>query len=189
MKQKNQDNVGDKCVKNDEGCLAYDDSAKLKAWKGNYERLLNVEFEWDSDSLPDLKPKIVHLYVTASLSLYKMISKAIAKMKTGKAPGPSRIVIKMIKSAGKEIVKSIANLANRIIKEGHIPSDWNLLYSVSLYKGKGDSISRDNYWVNQVMKIIERALHSVIRYQVDIDSMQFGFMSGWGTTDIIFVLC
>ena len=31
MKQKNQDNVGDKCVKNDEGCLAYNDSAKLKA--------------------------------------------------------------------------------------------------------------------------------------------------------------
>ena len=83
--------------------------------------------------------------MTASLSLYKMISKAIAKMKTGKAPRPSTIVIKMIKSAGKEIVKSIAKLANRIIKEGHIPSDWNLLYSVSLYKGKGDSISRDNY--------------------------------------------
>ena len=46
-----------------------------------------------------------------------MISKTIAKMKTGKAAGPSGIVIKMIRSAGKEIIKSITNLANKIIKE------------------------------------------------------------------------
>ena len=44
MKRENQDIVGDKCVKNDEGCLMYNDSAKLKAWKSHYERLLNVEF-------------------------------------------------------------------------------------------------------------------------------------------------
>ena len=74
-----------------------------------------------------------------------MVSKDIAKMKTGKAAGPSGIVIEMIRSAGKEIVKSVRNLANRIIKDGQIHSDWNLLHIVSLYKGKGDSLSRDNY--------------------------------------------
>ena len=31
MKHENQDIVGDKCVKNDEGCLIYNDSDKLKA--------------------------------------------------------------------------------------------------------------------------------------------------------------
>ena len=62
-----------------------------------------------------------------------MISKAIAKMKTGKAAGPSGIVIEMIRLAGKEIIKSITNLANRIMKERRIPSDWNLLYIVGLY--------------------------------------------------------
>ena len=39
------------------------------------------------------------------------------------------------------------------------------------------------------MKIIEEVLDSVIRSQVDIDSMQFGFMPGWDTTDAIFILC
>ena len=39
------------------------------------------------------------------------------------------------------------------------------------------------------MKIIERHLDSVIRSQVDINSMQFGFMPSWGTTDKIFNLC
>ena len=119
MKHVNQDNFGDKCVKNGERCLTYNDSAKLKAWKSHYERLLNVEFLWDSESLPDLEPKIgPPLYRTE-----EMISRPIAKMKTGKAAGPSGIVIEMIRSAGKEIVESITNLANRIINEGCIPSD------------------------------------------------------------------
>ena len=33
MKCENQGIVGDKCVKNDEGYLTYNDSARLKAWK------------------------------------------------------------------------------------------------------------------------------------------------------------
>ena len=73
---------------------------------------------WYSDSLPDLNPKIgPPLYITE-----EVISKAIAKMKTGKAAVPSGILIEMIRSAGKEIIKSITNHANRIIKEGRIPS-------------------------------------------------------------------
>ena len=119
-------------MKIDERCLTYDDSTKLKAWKSHYERLLNVEFTWDSDSLPELEPKIgPPQYITE-----EMISKAIAKMKTGKAAGPSGIVIEMIRSAGTELIKPITNLANRIVKESYIPSDWNLSYIVSLYKGK-----------------------------------------------------
>ena len=141
IKRENQDTAGDKCVKNDEGCLTYNVSAKLKAWKSHYGRLLSVEFVWDSDSLPDLEPKIgPPLYITE-----EMISKATEKMKTGKAAGPSGIVIEIIRSAGKEIINSITNLANRIIMEGCIPSDWNLSYIASLYMVKGDALSKDNY--------------------------------------------
>ena len=42
MKHENQDTVGEKYMKNDECCLTYDDSAKLKSWENHYERLLNV---------------------------------------------------------------------------------------------------------------------------------------------------
>ena len=133
---------------------------------------------WDSDSLPDLEPKIGPILYT----IEEMISKAIAKLKTGKAAGPSGIVIEMIRLAGKEIIKSITNFANSFIKQGCISSDWNLSYIVSLYKGKGDVLYRDNYIdlkiPDHVMKIIERVLDLVIRSQVDIDSMQFGFRLG-----------
>ena len=38
------------------------------------------------------------------------------------------------------------------------------------------------------MKGIERVMETIIREGVFIDDMQFGFMPGWGTTDIIFIL-
>ena len=188
MKHENQNIVGDKCVNNDEECLTYNDSSKLKPWKSHYKRLLNVEFMWNSDSIPDLNPKIGRsLYITE-----EMISKAIAKMKTRKAAGSSGILIEMIRSASKEIIKSITNLANTIIKEGCTTSDWNLSYIVSLYNNKGDALSRDNYrglkLLEQLMKIIDRVLDSVIRSEVDINSMQFRFTQGQGTTDAIFIL-
>ena len=43
--------------------------------------------------------------------------------------------------------------------------------------------------LDQIMKTIERVLDLVIRSQVGINSMQFGFVPGWGTTDAIFILC
>ena len=38
------------------------------------------------------------------------------------------------------------------------------------------------------MKVLERVLEKKIRCQVPIDNMQFGFLSGKGTTDAIFIM-
>jgi len=56
MKDENQDIVGDKCIKDDNGNMTFDDKSKLDAWKCHYEKPLNVEFPWGSDSLIDSPP-------------------------------------------------------------------------------------------------------------------------------------
>ena len=38
-----------------------------------------------------------------------------------------------------------------------------------------------------VMKVAEKVFKNRIRQQIDIDDMQFGFMTGKGTTDTIFI--
>ena len=38
------------------------------------------------------------------------------------------------------------------------------------------------------MKVMEHILATIIRTQVDIDTMQFGFMPGRGTTNAIFII-
>ena len=70
--------------------------------------------------------------------------------------------------------------------------DWCLSYIISCYKGKGDVLLRESYRglkpLHQVMEVMEHILATIIRTQVDIDAMQFGFMPGRRTTDAIFIL-
>ena len=115
-----------------------------------------------------------------------MVKKAISQMKAGKAPGPSGIVVEMIRDMGASMIR---DLAVAIIRDGKVPSDWEQSFIVCLYKGKGDALERGNYrglkLTEQVMKILERIVDGLIRQLVSIDDSQFGFVPGRGTTDAI----
>ena len=117
-----------------------------------------------------------------------MVKKAISKMKSGKAAGPSGIVVEMIKAAGDTGATMIGDLATAIIHDGKIPTDWGQSFIVCLYKGKGDALDRGNYrglkQAEQVMKFLERIVDGLIRQVVSIDNSLFGR----GTTDAIFVV-
>ena len=187
LRKDNQDVVGDKCVKDDSGNLSFDNEAKKVAWKQHYERLLNEEFSWNSEDLtadPVVGPPI-HIDV-------EMVVKAITKMKTGKAAGPSGIVAEMLKASGDTGARLVADLANDMVRNGVIPSDWEDSFIINIYKGKGDALERGNYrglkLLDHVMKGMERVIEKIIRERISIDDMQFGFMPGRGTTDAIFIL-
>ena len=91
-----EDVVGEKPVKNDAGEMSMSEEAKQIAWAEDYERLLNVEFDWDPDHLSKERP-LEGLPIPITID---MVKKAISKMKSGKAAGPSGIVVEMIKVAG-----------------------------------------------------------------------------------------
>ena len=188
LKHENQDVVSENCVRDDSGNLAFSEEARLDAWKCHYNRLLNIEFPWDADSLATTNPvQGPALQITEA-----MVSSAMSAMKNGKAAGPSEVVIEMVRAAGPAGVSSITALSNQIVFQNKIPDDWNLSHIINCYKGKGDALERGNYrglkMLDQVLKIVERVLEQIIREQVSIDSMQFGFMPGKGTTDAIFIL-
>ena len=180
--------VGDKTVKNDAGEMLMSKDSKQKAWLEHYQRLLNVEFDWDPDHLSYQPPMEGPTFpITVD-----MVKKAISPMKGGKAPGPSGIVVEMIRAAGDMGASMIRDLPAAIISDGKVPSDWEQRFIVCLYKGKGDALERGNYCglklTEQVMKILERIVEGLIRQLVSIDDSQFGFVPGRGTTDAIFVV-
>ena len=108
-----------------------------------------------------------------------MVKKAISQMKVGKAPGPSGIVVEMIRAAGDMGTSMIRDLAAAIIRDGKVPSDWKQSFLVCLYKGKGDVLERGNYrslkLTEQVMSLGEDC-DGLIRQLVSIDDSQFGFV-------------
>ena len=188
MRRDNQDVMGKKPVKNDAGQLSLDEEAKRAAWKEHYECLLNVEFPWNPEDLSKESP----VEGPSEPITLEMITKAISKMASGKAAGPSGIVAEMLKPVGESGAIEVHHLIEDIISEGRIPTDWQESYIVNLYKGKGDALNRGNYrglkLIDQVMKVLERVVESLIRQRVEIDEMQCGFMSGRGTTDAIFIV-
>ena len=188
LKNENQDIVGEKCIRDKNGNIAYDDKSKLDTWKQHYEKLLNSEFEWEEDTLPTADP----VNGPALEISQDMVSSAINQMKSGKAAGPSGIVPEMLKACSDNIVPRLTHLVNLVIRDGKVPDEWNNSYIISLYKGKGDSLECGNYrglkLLEVLQKILERILESIIREQIDIDSMQYGFMPGRGTTNAIFIL-
>ena len=53
-----------------------------------------------------------------------MVKKAISKIKSAKAAGPSGIAVEMIKAAGDTGAAMIHNLATAIIHGRKVPTDW-----------------------------------------------------------------
>ena len=68
-----------------------------------------------------------------------MVKAAISKMKSGKAAGPSGIVVEMIKAADDTGATMIGDLATAIICDGKVPTDWEQSFIVCLYKGKTEA--------------------------------------------------
>ena len=61
-----------------------------------------------------------------------MVKKAISQLKAGKAPGPSAIVVEMIRALGDTGASMIRDLAVAIICDGKVPSDWEQFHCLSL---------------------------------------------------------
>ena len=122
----------------------------------------------------------------------EQVSKIIDAMKNRKAAGPTLIVVEMLKASGSAGAMLVRDLIESIVKHGKIPSDWELSIVISLYKGKGAALERGNYrglkLLDQVLKVLEKVAEGFLRQQVHINDMQFGFMSGRGTTDAIFIV-
>ena len=87
----------------------------------------------------------------------------------------------------------ITDPVNQIILEGAIPTEWELSTIVNRCKEKGSSLDKRNYRglkiTNQILKIARRIIENLIREQVDMDKMQFGFMPGRGIKTKPFTPC
>ena len=108
FRRENADVVGDKPVKNDAGEMSMSKDSKQKAWLEHYQRLLNVEFDWDPDRLSH-QPPVEGPPIPITID---MVKKAISQMKAGKAPGASDI-----RAAGEMAASMIRDLAAAIIRD------------------------------------------------------------------------
>ena len=109
------------------------EDSKQKAWLEHYQRLLNVEFDWDPDhSSYQSTVEGPPIPITTD-----MVKKANSQMKAGKAPDPSGIVVEMIRAAGDMGASMIRDLAVAIIRDSKVLSDWEQFHCLPLQGKRG----------------------------------------------------
>ena len=75
----------------------------------------------------------------------KMITKALSKLASGRAAGPSGIVAEMLKPVGEACAVEVRDPIKDIFSKGCIPTNCHESFIVDLYKGIGEALNRGNY--------------------------------------------
>ena len=124
------------------------------------------------------------------------VSKAVKRLKNGKACGEDCILNEMIKAFSENNLHLLTQTFNVVLLSGHIPNEWATGVIKPIYKNKGDINDPDNYRGITLLSCLGKLFTSVIneRLTVFIDSNQImseaqaGFRKGYSTTDQIFTL-
>ena len=98
----------------------------------------------------------------------------------------------MLKAGGDFCAEELAAICRRVAEEERPPDDWKDSWTSPIYKGKGDALQCEKHrgirLLEHAMKVYEKVLEGRLREILQIDSRQFGFMSGKSTIDAIFIL-
>jgi hypothetical protein len=163
MVKKNRDVSGEGCIKDRSGKIVVEDAKIKEVWTEYYKKLLNEEFDWNRSALQNANAVSGPREMITS----DEVRAAMAKMKAGKAAGPSGVVSEMLKASGEIGVVWVTDVCNAIVGEGKIPDDWRRSWIVNVHKGKGDALECASYrgitLLDQVMKVFERVLEGRIR--------------------------
>ena len=75
---------------------------------------------------------------------------------------------------------------------GFIQAKWKLKTTANYYKAKKRCFRKGKLYLLkltvQILKINDRSMKKLIKQQVTMNKLQFGYMPGWGTTDGTFIL-
>ena len=97
--------------------------------------------------------------------------------------------IEIINASGKVGIDVMMKICQRAPYGKGMPEDWKTSVMVPIYKKKGDVMNCSAYkrvkLLEHGMKIVERVLEKKTRALVVVNNMQFCFIPGRGTTDVL----
>lgn len=165
---------------------------KNDRWCEHFSELLNRP----PPSMPidpvDLEPR-APLLVSTEPPTNEEVSKAIRRLKNGKAPGEDGLNPELWKNCGDHIVGFFGELIRQCWKEECIPDAWYTADVIPLFK-KGDRSICKNYrgisLLDLALKVFEAILVDRIKpaRDVQVRETQAGFRPGRGCIDQVFAL-
>ena len=178
-------------VKDKDGNLLTEESARRERWKEHFEEILNRPIP--DDPVTDIENTPVIEDISTRYITKDEISSAIKKMKNGKAGGKDEITSELLKADINTTVQWLEGLFKAIWDKESIPRTWRQGLIVKLPK-KGDLTECGNWRGITLTSVPSKVFGRVIidRIKEGVDNMlrdeQAGFRSGRGTVEQIFIL-
>lgn len=166
--------------------------AKLDRWAEYFDGLLNRPLPNEPLEMADLN-NVPELDISVDPPSEAEVSRAVRKLKSGKAPGEDQIPPECWKACGEAGMKELTEIVRSCWTDETIPDGWNLAVIIPLFK-KGDKNVCSNHrgisLLDLAMKVLEIVIIDRIKPHREISTResQAGFRSGRGCSDQIFCL-
>ena len=153
-------------IRDDTGSTLTEGSEVQRRWREYFEILLNTEKQ--SEPLDD-GPTVLW---TRKIHQWGRSEMGNEKDKEGESYGSDRNSNRMFQLLGKEGIKWMTELLNKVLDDEVIPEDWQKSILVPIYRQKGDILECNNYRGIKLMqhgiKIYERVLDKRLREVIQI---------------------
>ena len=185
--QATKDNYQGYFMKAQDGTLLMNTEENISRWAEYYRDLPNKARQHIDGRNETLTEGPLH-QVTC-----EEVDRQLKKMNNGKSCRPDGIPpLRHSNALVIGGVRKLTKIFNAIMQSGKTPDEWRESIITPIYKDKGDHTNCSNYrgikLLSHTMKLWERIIDQRLRDIVTISDGQFGFKSGVGTTDAIFVI-
>ena len=168
-------------------------------WENHFSKLLNPEnITSEIDEQDNNQPNEqweIEIEELDQPIVEEEISRAIHKLKSGKAPGDDQILAENLKMAEGKIMPFLIKAFNKIYNTGFFPTAWAHSIMIPIFK-KGNKEDPGNYRGISLLSILSKILTSILNTRLyqwaednnKINIEQAGFRQNFSTVDHIFTL-
>ena len=142
-------------------CLLTDDGAVMDRWREHFQELLNRPSSADPDVVTKIPQRPV-VHAMDNPPTVDEIRKAIAHLRSGKAPGQDGIPPEIYKVAETTITPRLHALFTQLWAEGEVSQDFKDAQITCIYKKKGDRSDCNNYRGISLLSIAGKILARVL---------------------------
>lgn len=177
-------------IKDRNGTIQCEQTEVMKCWQNHFTTQLNTEFPHSDAALDSIQ--LAEVENDNNPPSEREVEKSIKDLRNRKSPGFDKITAEVLKAGGKHMVKMLQYLFRKIWEDVDTPDDWSKLLINPIHK-KGDKLNPENYRAISLTSVPCKVFCKVILSRIEgiieesMGESQFGFRTGRGTTDAIFV--
>ena len=179
-------------IQDKNGVKRFDINEILKCWETHFQAHLNKKFPHDEAATSSIPDPTDDEGDFPDFSLEE-VQNAIKKMKNGKSPGIDQITAEVLKAGGDTMAEMLLHIFKNVTLTSKTPLAWSKMVVTPIHK-KGNRLDPENYRAISLLSIPGKVYCQILLTRMKekterfIKDTQFGFRTGRGTTDAIFIM-